>query len=224
MKRVVPIGNEVAWPFTLPPLPFAEQALAPVISAQTLEFHHGRHHNGYVDKLNALVRQRKMEDLSLVQLIERTHGKPEYSEIFNNAAQVWNHNFYWQSLSPAKARAADRQPRGELAQLIDEDFGDFQALKTQMVKESGAQFGSGWVWLVREAGGLKVMKTGNADVPFIEGCVPLLTVDVWEHAYYLDYQNRREDHVTAVVGKLLNWTFAAENLAYAVDLTNTYDA
>jgi Fe-Mn family superoxide dismutase len=139
----------------------------------------------------------------------------EHSEIFNNAAQVFNHNFYWQSLSPVRHQSTDAKPRGELARLIDDQFGNFSALKAQIVKEAIAQFGSGWVWLVAEDGKLKVMRTANAEVPIIEACLPLLTLDVWEHAYYLDYQNRREEHVAAVVNRLLNWTFAAENLAHA---------
>jgi len=208
-------ADEANWPFTLPPLPFAEQALAPVISSQTLHFHHGKHHRGYVETLNSLVKQRELQDLSLVELIQRTYGVPEYSEIFNNAAQVFNHNFYWQSLSPVRHQSADAKPRGELARDIDDQFGNLAALKAQMVKEAVAQFGSGWVWLVAEDGRLKVMRTPNAEVPITEACLPLLTLDVWEHAYYLDYQNRREEHVAAVVNRLLNWTFAAENLALA---------
>jgi superoxide dismutase, Fe-Mn family len=212
MKRDVLI-SEATWPFALPPLPFAEQALAPIISAQTVHFHYRKHHQGYVDKLNALVKQHKMQDLSLLELIHRTHGKSEHAEVFNNAAQVWNHNLYWQSLAPPKARGADRKPRGELARLIAESFGDLHALQTQIVKEAVAQFGSGWVWLVQDAGTLKVKRTANAEIPVVDDRMPLLTVDVWEHAYYLDYQNRREDHVAAVVNDLLNWSFAAENLA-----------
>jgi superoxide dismutase, Fe-Mn family len=217
MKSVVPTPSVATWPFTLPPLPFGEQALLPVISPQTLRLHYGKHHQGYADKLNALVRQRQMEHLSLVELIQHTHGNSEYTEIFNNAAQVWNHNFYWQSLMAPKAQG-DVKARGALGQLIEECFGDLRALKGQIVHEAVTQFGSGWVWLVQEAGRLKVKKTGNAELPMAENCVPLLTVDVWEHAYYLDYQNRREEHVAAVVDNLLNWSFAAENLAQAEDL------
>jgi Fe-Mn family superoxide dismutase len=208
-------ADETGWPFTLPPLPFEENALAPVISSQTLHFHHGKHHRGYVEKLNSLVKQRQLQDLSLVELIQCTYRVREHSEIFNNAAQVFNHNFYWQSLSPVRHQSTDAKPRGELARLIDDQFGNFSALKAQIVKEAIAQFGSGWVWLVAEDGKLKVMRTANAEVPIIEACLPLLTLDVWEHAYYLDYQNRREEHVAAVVNRLLNWTFAAENLAHA---------
>lgn len=208
-------SDEASWPFTLPPLPFAEHALAPVISSQTLYFHHGKHHRGYVENLNSLVRQRELQDLSLVELIHCTYGMPKYLELFNNAAQVFNHNFYWQSLSPVRYQSTDAKPRGELARHIDDQFGNLSALKTQMVKEAVAQFGSGWVWLVAEGGKLKVRRTANAEVPITEPCLPLLALDVWEHAYYLDYQNRREEHVAAVVNRLLNWTFAAENLVRA---------
>jgi Fe-Mn family superoxide dismutase len=197
--------------FTLPPLPYAQRALAPVISVRTVRFHYEKHHKGYVEKLNALIAEHGMQDVPLVELIRRTHGDAERVEIFNNAAQVWNHNFYWQCLKPA-TRITGNKPSDELAGLIDESFGSFDALKAELVKQAMAQFGSGWVWLVREGNGLKVTKTGNAEVPFTTGEVPLLTIDVWEHAYYLDYQNQREEHVTAVIDELLNWKFAAENL------------
>jgi Fe-Mn family superoxide dismutase len=206
-------ADQATWPFTVSPLPFAEQALAPVISPQTLYFHHGKHHRGYVEKLNSLVKQRDLQNLSLVELIRCTYGVPEYSEIFDNAAQVFNHGFYWQSLSPVRHPSIDAKPRGELAQQIHEQFGNVSALKAQMVQAAVAQFGSGWVWLVAEDGKLRVMRTANAEVPITDARLPLLTLDVWEHAYYLDYQNRREEHVAAVVNRLLNWTFAADNLA-----------
>jgi len=196
----------------LPPLPFAQNALAPIISARTVRFHYGKHHKGYVHKLNTLVQERGIREVSLVELIRRTHGNPAHAEIFNNAAQVWNHNFYWRSLAPAGHRAENGNPGGVLAEMIGESFGGFAALKTELVENALTQFGSGWVWLLRDGEGLRVTKTSNAHVPLIDGSTPLLTVDVWEHAYYLDYQNRREAHVTAVVNRLLNWTFAADNL------------
>jgi Fe-Mn family superoxide dismutase len=196
----------------LSPLPFAHTALTPIISARTLRFHHGKHHKGYVDKLNTLVLQRGIQDVSLVELIRRAHGKPGEEDIFNNAAQTWNHDFYWQSLMPPMGKSLQPNHGGELARMIDDSFGGIHTLKTELVKAATAQFGSGWVWLVRDGSRLKVMKTGNAEVPFTAGYAPLLTVDVWEHAYYLDYQNQREQHVTAVVDQLLNWSFAAENL------------
>jgi len=209
-------------PFTLSPLPFAHTALAPIISARTLRFHHGKHHKGYVDKLNALVLQRGIQDASLVELIQRTHGKSGEEDIFDNAAQTWNHDFYWQSLLPPAGKPALPKHGGELARLIDDSFGGIQALKTELVKAATAQFGSGWVWLVHDGARLKVMKTGNAEVPFTAGYTPLLTIDVWEHAYYLDYQNRRDLHVSAVVDQLLNWSFAAENLVRLRDFARAY--
>jgi Fe-Mn family superoxide dismutase len=209
-RKVSPTAEETA-SFTLPPLPYAQRALVPIISARTVRFHYEKHHKGYVDKLNALMAEEDMGEISLVELIRRTHGDTARSELFNNAAQVWNHNFYWQCLKPT-TRLTGNAPADELASRIDDAFGSVDALKAELVKQAVAQFGSGWVWLVREGGALKVVKTGNAEVPFVGGAVPLLTIDVWEHAYYLDYQNRREDHVTAVVEELLDWKFAAENL------------
>ena len=219
MKPDIPAAPEANEPFSLSPLPFAHTALAPIISARTLRFHHGKHHKGYVDKLNALVMQRRLQDRSLMDLIQSMHGTKE-TEIFNNAAQVWNHDFYWQSLIPVGNKAAERKYSAELAHLIDESFGSIQALKAALVKTATAQFGSGWAWLVRDGARLKVMSTGNAEVPFTAGYTPLLALDVWEHAYYLDYQNRRDQHVTAVVDQLLNWSFAAENLASTADASS----
>jgi len=198
--------------YTLPPLPYAQRALAPIISARTVRFHYEKHHKSYVDKLNTLVAEQEVEEVPLVELIRRTRGDPARSEIFNNAAQVWNHNFYWQCLRPA-TRMTGNRPTDDLAYLIDDTFGGIDALKAELVRQAMAQFGSGWVWLMRDNGTLKVVKTGNAEVAFIDGAIPLLTIDVWEHAYYLDYQNRREDHVTAIVNDLLDWKFAGENLA-----------
>jgi len=215
MKRDVPVATKGAGPFVLQPLPFDENALAPIISARTVQFHYGKHHRGYVDKLNALLQDRKIQEVSLVDLIRRTHGNPGQADVFNNAAQVWNHNFYWYSLAPAAREEANRNPSGALAEMIEKSFGGLPALKTEMVESAVAQFGSGWVWLLWDGRGLRVTKTSNAHVPFIDGNTPLLTVDVWEHAYYLDYQNQREAHVTAVLDKLLNWAFAAENFERA---------
>lgn len=215
MIRDVPVDAKDVAPFVLPPLPFDENALAPIISARTVQFHYGKHHRGYVDKLNLLVQDRKIREVSLVDLIRRTHGNPGQADVFNNAAQVWNHNFYWQSLAPAGRGPENQNPGGTLAQMIEKSFGGLPALKTEMVESALAQFGSGWVWLLWDGRALRVTKTSNAHVPFIDGNTPLLTVDVWEHAYYLDYQNQREAHVTAVLSELLNWTFAAENLERA---------
>jgi Fe-Mn family superoxide dismutase len=197
-------------PIALPPLPFAENALEPVISAKTIGFHYGKHHKGYVDTLLKLVAGTPMADQPLEAIIAATAGKAEDQKIFNNAAQIWNHNFYWNSLSPAA-----QAPSGKLAAAIDRDFGSLDACKAALIKASVDQFGTGWGWLVLAGGRLKAVSTGDADVPFVNGQVPLLTVDVWEHAYYLDWQNKRPDHVKALVDGHLNWDFAARNFAAA---------
>jgi Fe-Mn family superoxide dismutase len=195
-------------PIALPPLPFADNALEPVISAATIGFHHGKHHKGYVDTLLKLVAGTAMADKSLETIILETVGQPEHEKIFNNAAQIWNHNFYWNSLSPVA-----QAPSGKLAAAIDRDFGSFDKCKQALIKVSVDQFGTGWGWLVHHGGRLKAVSTGDADVPFVGGAAPLLTVDVWEHAYYLDWQNKRPDHVKALVDGHLNWEFAARNFA-----------
>jgi Fe-Mn family superoxide dismutase len=192
----------------LPSLPYAENALAPVISANTISFHYGKHHRGYVDNLNKLVSGTEFEDLPLEKIISKTTGKADKTAIFNNAAQIWNHTFYWQSLKPNGGGA----PSAVLKQKIDASFSTLDACKKELATAASAQFGSGWVWLVLDGDKLKVVKTGNADVPLTTGMRPLLTIDVWEHAYYLDYQNRRADYVSAVLDKLINWDFAAMNL------------
>ncbi len=197
--------------FTLPPLPYANDALAPVISAQTIGFHYGKHHKTYVETLNKLVAGTEFEGQPLEDIIRSTAGKNEQVQIFNNAAQHWNHTFYWQCL---RAKGGGK-PKGELAQLIEQTYGGYDKLKTELADAAIKQFGSGWAWLVVDKGSLKVIKTGNADNPIARNIRPLLTIDVWEHAYYLDYQNRRNDHVDAVIDKLLNWEFAAENFSNA---------
>ena len=196
-------------PHSLPELPYAEDALQPVISAKTLSFHHGKHHRGYVDTLNKLVQGTPYAAKTLQQIIVETAGKTGEAAIFNNAAQAWNHTFYWHSLRPRSERAIP----APLAAKIDSAFGGVDALKKQLSAGATGQFGSGWVWLVAEAGELKVVKTANADNPLTHGQKPLLTIDVWEHAYYLDYQNRRADYATTLLDTLINWDFAAENLA-----------
>jgi len=195
--------------FTLPALPYADNALAPVISANTLSFHYGKHHKTYVDNLNKLVAGTEYESATLEKIITDTAGKADKAGIFNNAAQIWNHTFYWNSLRGNGGGA----PTGKLAQMIESDLGGFDNFKKEFAATTVSQFGSGWGWLAVEGGKLKIVKTGNAEVPFTKGQKPLLTIDVWEHAYYLDYQNRRPDYVNAVIDKLLNWEFAAENLA-----------
>jgi Fe-Mn family superoxide dismutase len=192
----------------LPALPYAENALDPVISAKTLGFHYGKHHKSYVDNLNKLIAGTPLEGRALEQIIREVAGKADQAGVFNNAAQVWNHTFYWNSLSPQGGGT----PPAKLAHLIERDFGSLAKLKTALATAATTQFGSGWAWLVSDNGKLVVSKTGNADTPLTSGHKPLLTIDVWEHAYYLDYQNRRPDYANAVIDKLLNWQFAADNL------------
>ncbi|MDP1681131.1 MAG: superoxide dismutase [Burkholderiales bacterium] len=192
----------------LPLLPYAANALAPVISASTIGFHYGKHHKGYVDTLNKLIAGTELAELSLEKLIAETAGKSDQAAIFNNAAQIWNHTFYWRSLR-AQGGA---MPPAKLQQKIDAAFGNLEVCKKELSTAAMAQFGSGWVWLVLEGDKLKVVKTGNAETPLSQGVKPLLTIDVWEHAYYLDYQNSRADYVNAVLDKLINWDFAAANL------------
>lgn len=195
--------------FTLPPLPYADNALEPVISAHTLSFHYGKHHKTYVDNLNNLVKGTEFESASLEKIVAETAGKADKAGVFNNAAQVWNHTFYWNSLRPGGGGA----PSGRVAELVSASFGSFDNFKKEFAQTCITQFGSGWGWLVLDGGAVKLVKTGNAEVPLTKGQKPLLTIDVWEHAYYLDYQNRRADYVNALIDKLLNWNFAAENLA-----------
>ncbi|MEO8848074.1 MAG: superoxide dismutase [Casimicrobiaceae bacterium] len=197
--------------FTLPPLPFAEDALAPVISANTLSFHYGKHHKAYVDNLNKLVAGTELESAPLEKIIKDTAGKADKAGMFNNAAQVWNHTFYWNCLK----QAGGGKPSGKIAQMIDSDLGGYDKFRTDFGQACVTQFGSGWGWLVADGGKLKIVKTPNAENPLSKGQTALLTIDVWEHAYYLDYQNRRPDHVNAVIDKLINWEFAAKNLAGA---------
>ena len=192
----------------LPFLPYAENALEPVISAKTIGFHYGKHHKGYVDNLKKLVEGTRFADMTLEKIMSETGGKGDNTAIFNNAAQAWNHTFYWQSLRPK----GGGEPAAVLQKKIEVSFGSLDACKKELATAAMAQFGSGWVWLVLDSDMLKVVKTANADVPMTMSMKPLLTIDVWEHAYYLDYQNRRADYVKAVLDTLINWDFAAENL------------
>jgi superoxide dismutase, Fe-Mn family len=192
---------------TLPPLPYPGNALEPVISARTLEFHYGKHHQGYFATLNKLIAGTPMADLPLEKIMTDTVNNAEKIGIFNSAAQVWNHTFYWKSLKPGGASMPE-----ELKSAIEKDFGSVENLKKELSLAAATQFGSGWVWLAKDGNALKVVKTANAQCPLTSGQKPLLTIDVWEHAYYLDYQNRRADYVAAVMDKLLNWEFALENL------------
>jgi len=195
--------------FTLAPLPWDEAALEPVISAKTIGFHYGKHHKAYVDTLNTLVPGTRYADMKLEQIVQASFGKDSADDkkIFNNAGQVWNHDFYWRSLAPKASKAS-----GKLAQAIERDFGGTAKLIEQLAEAGKTQFGSGWAWLVSKGGKLSVEKTPNAETPMAKGTNCLLTVDVWEHAYYLDYQNARPKYLEEVLGKILNWDFASENL------------
>ena len=196
--------------FQMSPLPYDQKALEPYISPRTLEFHYGKHYRAYVEKTNELVAGTPLAQLALEEIMKQTAGSPDKAAIFNNAAQAWNHDFYWKSMKPGGSK-----PEGELLKMIQTSFGSLDNLKKQLSDAALTQFGSGWAWLVLEGDKLKVVKTGNADNPLVHGQIPLLTVDVWEHAYYLDYQNRRADYVKALIDNLLNWEFAAANLPKA---------
>ena len=192
----------------LPPLPWAENALEPVVSAKTISFHYGKHHKTYVDTVNQMIAGTEFADMTLEKLIGATAGKTDKAGIFNNAAQAWNHTFYWNSLRPK----GGGEPPSMLKQKIEAAFGSVDACKKELSVAAVAQFGSGWAWLVSDAGNLKIVKTADAGTPITQGVKPLLTVDVWEHAYYLDYQNKRADYVNAVLDKLIYWEFAEKNL------------
>jgi Fe-Mn family superoxide dismutase len=198
--------------FELPALPYEKNALEPHMSANTFDFHHGKHHNTYVVNLNKLLEGSPLEGKSLEDIITATTGDASKAGMFNNAAQVWNHTFFWNSMSPNGGGA----PTGDLAAKIDEAFGSLDGFKEKFKEAGATQFGSGWAWLVVGDGGkLEIVKTPNAENPMTQGKTPLLTCDVWEHAYYLDYQNRRPDFLAAFLDNLVNWDFAAENLANA---------
>ncbi len=205
-----PYLKEAPMTFTLPPLPFDKAALEPHISAQTFDFHHGKHHNAYVTKLNELVAGTDYASMPLEEIITATAGKADKMAIFNNAAQHWNHSFFWQCLKPN----GGGKPTGELAKRMDSDLGGYEKFAADFKAAAIGQFGSGWAWLVSDASGkLEIMKTANADLPLAHGKRALMTVDVWEHAYYLDYQNRRPDFVQTCLDKLINWDFVAKNYA-----------
>jgi Fe-Mn family superoxide dismutase len=193
---------------TLAPLPYADDALAPVISADTVRVHYGKHHRGYVNTLATLIAGTDFAGMTIEQIMLKSAREPEHMTIFNNAAQAWNHEFYWQSLSPQGGGT----PPQSLNARIATTFGGLELLKKEIAVAAATQFGSGWVWLVLDGNRLRVVRRGNAGNPLNENMTPLLVIDVWEHAYYLDYQNRRADHVSAVLEKLINWHFAAENL------------
>jgi len=199
-------------PFTLPPLPYDQDALAPVISGRTMSFHYGKHHKAYIDKLNELIAGNDFAKMKLEDIVKATvhSSDPAKQQIFNNAGQAWNHTFFWACLTPRESA-----PEGDLKAAIDRDFGSLDAFKEAFAKAGAGQFGSGWVWLTENKGKLAIEKTANAETPMAEGKKCLLTIDVWEHAYYLDYQNQRPAFLKAVIDKLLNWDFAAQNFSRA---------
>lgn len=196
--------------FTLPPLPYEKDALAPHISAETMDFHYGKHHAGYVKKLNELVADTAMADMELEAIIEATHNSDDSDDkkIFNNAAQTWNHTFFWSSMSPCGGGA----PQGDISDMIDAGFAGIEGFNAAFVKAAEQHFGSGWVWLVEADGKLEIMTTSNADLPMTSGKTALLVCDIWEHAYYLDYQNRKPDFVKTWLAHLINWDFANSNV------------
>jgi superoxide dismutase, Fe-Mn family len=189
--------------FDQPPLPFAEDALAPIISAETLSFHYGKHHKKYYDTMNQLLQNEPVANArTLEDVVRNSSGK-----LFNNAGQAWNHNFYWQSLSPKNA-----QPSEATRKRLEKDFGTYDAFCDKLAAAANGQFGSGWAWLIQKDGKLDVVSTGNADTPMARGIQCILTIDVWEHAYYIDYRNQRDKYVQALIEKRLNWEFAEQNL------------
>ena len=194
--------------FTLPPLPYDETALAPAISGKTMSFHYGKHHKGYVDKLNELVAGTPYTEMKLEDVVKRSFKAKNAQNIFNNAAQAWNHTFFWSSLTPKSGG-----PGPKLHAAIERDLGGYAKFKKDFAAAGVAQFGSGWVWLILDKGKLAIETTPDAVTPVAEDKNCLLAIDVWEHAYYLDYQNRRGEFLTAVIDSLLNWDFAAENFA-----------
>jgi Fe-Mn family superoxide dismutase len=195
-------------PAALPELPYSKDALEPHISSKTLEFHHGKHHNAYVTNLNKLISGTPMENLSLEDIILKSSKDPSMAGIFNNSAQVWNHTFYWNCMK----KNGGGKPSGKLAAEIDKAFGSFDKFIEEIKNAAATQFGSGWAWLVKEGDALKIMKTSNADTPMVHGAKALLTIDVWEHAYYLDWQNRRPDYIAAFFENLVNWDFVESQM------------
>lgn len=194
-------------PHKLPRLSFARDALEPVISHETIEYHHGKHHADYVDKLNELIAGKPLAELSLEELVKKTWKQTNEVPVFNNAAQVWNHNFYWSCLAPR----AGGEPTGKARELIAKSFGDFESFKEKFSTAAVERFGSGWVWLVRTADGVAIETTPNAETPMADGKTCLLTCDVWEHAYYIDHRNARPKYVEAF-WKIVNWDFVNQNL------------
>jgi Fe-Mn family superoxide dismutase len=207
MNNLNKLANQTSHPFVLPELPFANNALEPHMSAATFSYHHGKHHAAYVTNLNNLLNNGEFANQTLEQIIIASANVPDKSAIFNNAAQIWNHSFFWNCLTPSGGGL----PKAKLLEKINQQFGDFDKFK-QTFKDAGlTQFGSGWVWLVLDGSDLKIVKTANADLPLIRNQKPIITCDVWEHAYYVDYQNRRGDFLSIFLDHLVNWQFAEDN-------------
>ena len=195
--------------FELPALPYAYDALGPYMSKETLEFHHDKHHQAYVDNLNKMIEGTDLEGKSLEEIIKAAAADKSKAGLFNNAAQVWNHTFYWHSMKPN----GGGKPSGKIADKIESDLGGYDQFVKDFKAAGGGQFGSGWAWLVLKDGKLAITKTPNAETPLTEaGVTPILTMDVWEHAYYLDYQNSRPNYMDAFINNLINWDFANKNL------------
>jgi Fe-Mn family superoxide dismutase len=202
-------GKKKPAEISLPRLPYPKGALVPFISKRTISFHYGKHHRGYVDKLSQAIPGTEFEKMSLEEIVKASASKPHHQKIFNNAAQVYNHTLYWKSMK----RRGGGSPKGKLAERLNGDLGGITGFRREFLDAALGQFGSGWAWLVEDQGKLKVTRTANADTPLAHGQKPLLVIDVWEHAYYLDYQNRRKDYVLAFLDRLLNWDFVAAGLS-----------
>lgn len=205
------IATEVSPHFSLPPLPYKESALEPYISQKTLFFHYGKHHQGYVETTNKLAKEHNLNGLSLEDIIQKSFQDPDLKPLFNASAQDWNHTFYWSSMK----EKGGGQPQGPIRDLILKTFGSYEAFKKQFIETGTKLFGSGWVWLILDKDqGLKILGTSDADLPLVHGQKALLVCDIWEHAYYLDYQNRRKDYVEVFLDHLVNWNFANQNLKH----------
>ncbi len=210
MNNICSLANQKSFPFTLPDLPYADNALEPYMSAKTFSYHHKKHHNAYVVNLNKLIEDTDLKGGSLEEIIMMSYNNSTKVAIFNNAAQVWNHSFFWHSMKVD----GGGKPHGEIAKKIDQDFGSYEGFVAEFKNAATTQFGSGWAWLViDENNKLSVMKTGNADLPMVHNKTALFTIDVWEHAYYLDFQNLRPNYVDNFLNHLINWEFVNEMLA-----------
>jgi Fe-Mn family superoxide dismutase len=193
---------------SFPDLPYSPKSLEPYISSRTIDFHHGKHHQAYVTNTIKLISGTDLEKLPLVEMIQKTYGKPDMAGIYNNAAQSFNHDFYWKSMKPG---GGGKPSSEQMSKAIEKSFGDYTGFVQAFTDAAMTQFGSGWAWLVKKGGKLAIVKTANADSPLTMGMIPLLTIDVWEHAYYLDYQNRRGDYIKFFIDHLVNWNFAETN-------------